>query len=337
MSEIISVIIPCYNQGRFLAQAIDSVLSQTHPSVEIIVVDDGSTDETPEIAARYGSAVTYVRQENRGLGAARNCGISLAKGSLLHFLDSDDALDSEMLGHQAATADAHPEAGAFYGVWRRMTETGEREARSRVTLLPNDQFHGLQRCNVAPPCCVTVRRRALDVAGVFETNPEIRGSEDWDLWLRISAAGFGFVFAPESVAFYRSHSEAMSRDHEKMWLSGRAALTRSMTYHGDCHRCRMAVAAGLRALQHYCYHRAVKPALSGEWHGGRRAAAARRLAHYLRHHPKSAGIVARAAIVGLARVTTALPKRLIPRGSYASISEPDEIATPGRAVKGTRI
>ena len=86
----ISVIIPCYNSGTHLAQAIDSVLAQTCPASEIIVVDDGSTDDSPAIMARYGDRIRVVRQANAGLPAARNAGIQAATGEWLAFLDADD-------------------------------------------------------------------------------------------------------------------------------------------------------------------------------------------------------------------------------------------------------
>src|SRR5262249_54531372 len=88
----VDVIIPCYNQGRFLAQAVASVLAQTYPHVGAVVVDDGSTDDTPEVAARYGHRIRYVRKPNAGLGAARNSGLLEASADFVLFMDSDDFL-----------------------------------------------------------------------------------------------------------------------------------------------------------------------------------------------------------------------------------------------------
>src|SRR5215212_9690625 len=88
---LVSVVIPCYNQAHFLSEAIESVLAQTHPNFEIIVVDDGSTDNTSEVAARY-PGVRHIRQDNQGLAAARNTGLRESKGTCLVFLDADDRL-----------------------------------------------------------------------------------------------------------------------------------------------------------------------------------------------------------------------------------------------------
>ena len=98
----VDVIIPCYNQGRFLTTAVDSVLAQSYPHVGVIVVDDGSTDDTPAVAARYGDRIRYLRKENAGLSAARNTGLLVARGEWVLFLDSDDTLPREMVAQHMA-------------------------------------------------------------------------------------------------------------------------------------------------------------------------------------------------------------------------------------------
>src|ERR671912_965329 len=105
---LVSVVIPCYNQAHFLGEAIESVLSQTYPHFEIVVVDDGSTDNTQEVAARY-PGVRYIRQENQGLAGARNAGIRRSNGSYLVFLDADDRLLPEALEVGLEHLNAHPE------------------------------------------------------------------------------------------------------------------------------------------------------------------------------------------------------------------------------------
>ena len=98
--QLVSVIIPTYNSGTYVTETIDSVLNQTYPHREIIVVDDGSTDDTPEQVRRYGSAISYIRQSNSGVGAARNTGLRAASGHYLAFLDSDDLWLPEKLAVQ---------------------------------------------------------------------------------------------------------------------------------------------------------------------------------------------------------------------------------------------
>ena len=111
---LVSVIIPCYNQGHFLGEAIRSTLDQTYPRVEIIVVDDGSDDRTPEVARSY-SGVRYVRQDNQGVSAARNAGFTLSRGEYVVFLDSDDRLRPEAIAANLAILDRERDAALCFG------------------------------------------------------------------------------------------------------------------------------------------------------------------------------------------------------------------------------
>src|SRR5918993_3371746 len=106
---LVTVVIPCYNQAHFLGEAIESVLSQSYPNFEVVVVDDGSTDDTSEVASRYPQKVRLIRQENRGLAGARNTGIGHARGEYLVFLDADDRLLPEALEAGGRELEAHPE------------------------------------------------------------------------------------------------------------------------------------------------------------------------------------------------------------------------------------
>jgi len=123
--KTISVIIPAYNHARYLAEAIDSVLAQTYAPLEIIVVDDGSTDGTPAVAASYGDRIRYIRQENAGVGAARNNGIAAARGEYLAFLDSDDIWLPEKLEREIALFDADPQLGFVHCGVEKFDESGQ--------------------------------------------------------------------------------------------------------------------------------------------------------------------------------------------------------------------
>ena len=110
----VSVIIPAYNQAKFLAVAIDSCLEQTYRDIEVIVVEDGSTDETRDVAARFGDRISYIHQENTGLAGARNRGIGESKGEYLCFLDSDDFFHPQKIQRQVELIEADPQLGFVY-------------------------------------------------------------------------------------------------------------------------------------------------------------------------------------------------------------------------------
>src|SRR5437867_2556724 len=114
MPPCVSVVIPVYNGERYLADAIQSVLDQTYENFEVIVVDDGSTDESAAVAKRFGEAIRYVHQANGGVSKARNTGIAEARGVYLAFLDQDDLWLPDKLSVQVAYLDSHPEVGAVY-------------------------------------------------------------------------------------------------------------------------------------------------------------------------------------------------------------------------------
>ena len=126
---LVSVVIPCYNQAHFLGEAIESVASQTYEAIETIVVDDGSTDDTAEVASSH--AVRCVRQQNQGVAEARNGGMRAARGDVLLFLDSDDWLLGDAIEKLAAAAADHPEAALFHGSCRFVDQGGALNPRER--------------------------------------------------------------------------------------------------------------------------------------------------------------------------------------------------------------
>ncbi len=179
-----SVIIPTFNRAWTLGAAIDSVLAQSHDDFELIVVDDGSTDTTPDLLAAYGEKIRWLHQKNRGVSAARNAGIRVSRGSLITFLDSDDRWLPEKLAIQAAFLNAHPDV--------KICQTEEIWIRNGVRVNPKKKHakpsgdifqRSLSLCLVSPSA-VMLRRELFDEVGLFdETLP---ACEDYDLWLRIS-------------------------------------------------------------------------------------------------------------------------------------------------------
>lgn len=180
----ISVIIPTYNRREFLARAIDSVLDQSWQDFELIVVDDGSTDDTARSVAGYGGRVRYLYQENRGPAAARNTGVRAAEGELIAFLDSDDRFAPEKLAVQQAAMAARPEYLISHTdeIWYRR---GELLHQKKKHFRPNGFIFGecLKLC-VVGMSTVMLRREFFAKVGYFDE--ELPCCEDYDLWLRAS-------------------------------------------------------------------------------------------------------------------------------------------------------
>jgi GT2 family glycosyltransferase len=255
-----SIVIPSYNHGRFLEQAITSALGQTLQPTEVIVVDDGSTDGTADVAAAYAGRITYLRQENAGLSAARNAGISVAHAPLLQFLDSDDALYPGALEAAWSSAKELPGLAVFLGGWDEMDAGGATMTSVAPPPLPLDTFHGLfDAMLLGPPCRYVVRRSALDLVGGFDV--ELRACEDWDMWLRMAAAGLGFRSLPHTHARYRNHPASMSKDIALMWMSGLRVLDRASKRHGPCPQCRRSMRLGIATWRDWCYGSMLAPQL----------------------------------------------------------------------------
>jgi glycosyltransferase involved in cell wall biosynthesis len=210
----VSVIIPAYNAARYITDAIESVLGQSYPPSEVIVVDDGSTDETVEIVRRYGDRIILLQQCNRGPAAARNAGIGRASGEFIAFLDADDVWTSRNLELQVGMLTEHPEYVLTYGHVRRFTGSPSPEIY-RATPCNNSWPQGdvsvaLIRDTIWATCAAVVRRRVLTRTGGFDE--ALRIGEDYDLWLRIAAVGpVGYV--PYYVAAVRLHPESATRSH----------------------------------------------------------------------------------------------------------------------------
>lgn len=215
MPPRVSVIIPTYNRSRYIAEAIRSVQAQTHRDVEIIVADDGSTDNTRDIVSQFGQGVTYLQLPHRGQAAAtRNAGLRAAEGEYVAFLDSDDLFLPGKLALQLAVLEQHPEAGLAYSNGYFFRDDPQVPIGRTLDGLPTptgDALADLLRGNFLTSPVVLVRADCLDVVGLFDERPEFFAVEDYDLWLRI-AAHFPFVYAPGDVAAIRRHKQSISRD-----------------------------------------------------------------------------------------------------------------------------
>jgi glycosyltransferase involved in cell wall biosynthesis len=182
----VSVIIATYNRAHVVGDAVESVFRQTHPALEVIVVDDGSTDATPSTLARFGDRIRVLRQENRGVAAARNAGIAASSGDYVLFLDSDDVLAPPCIERELARYAADPSLGLvfvdaeFFDDDGRLVRVANRGPEGRVAA----DLVRLEQDIVSTTSGVMVPRRVIEDVGVFDER--LRVSEDWDLCFRIA-------------------------------------------------------------------------------------------------------------------------------------------------------
>jgi glycosyltransferase involved in cell wall biosynthesis len=210
----ISVILPCFNTAHYLAEAVQSVLAQTRPADEIIVIDDGSTDNTAQVAAAFTPRVQYIYQPNAGLSAARNTGIKIATGQYIGFLDADDLWHPDFLAMLTDLLEHHADWGAVYSGNLFIDARGKLLSQSVHKVIAAERLHdALVDDLFFPPCAVLVRKTALDAVGSFDES--LRACEDWDMWLRISAK-YPFGSTPQTLALYRRHGSNMTGDMVRM-------------------------------------------------------------------------------------------------------------------------
>ncbi len=209
---LVSVVIPCYNSSRYLAEAIESVLLQTYPRIEIIVVDDGSTDETARIARSY--PVHYIYQVNRGLSAARNTGILHCEGEYVLFLDHDDRLLPRAVETGVKLLEEHPECALAVGEHRYIGADGKAIGYSNKHAAGRDHYLMLLEHNfIETPCSALHRRSGIALTGGFDES--LKAAEDLEFYLR-TARQSTWVAHEAPVAEYRLHDSSMSRDAERM-------------------------------------------------------------------------------------------------------------------------
>ncbi len=215
----LSVIIPSYNRAVFLPEAIESVLSQTYPVFEIIVVDDGSTDETKACCDRYPT-VQYIYQSNQGVSAARNTGMRVSKGEYLLFFDSDDRLLPKAVEIGVNCINAHPEVGFVFGnyIFQSINPDGSYKTEEIYDNQPEvaDYATILAAEHKIQCACIIFRRVAIESVGGFD--PNLAAMEDINLFLRV-AREFPIYFHNQIVFEYRYHGSNLSTKSAEMLIS----------------------------------------------------------------------------------------------------------------------
>lgn len=217
-----SVILPAYNQSAYLRDAIESVLAQSCPDFELIIVDDGSTDNTRDVVESYkDSRIQYIYQENRGLSGARNTGIRRSNGMYLTYLDADDLFTPQKLKVLGDALDKDQSLGFVAGQAIPIDEVG-RIIGQLFDSPPPQESHGWLLGNPLHVGSVLVRREWQEQAGFFDER--LRSYEDWDMWLRLARLGCRFGWVAEPVSLYRFHPKQMTRNSQQMTQATFAVL-----------------------------------------------------------------------------------------------------------------
>ncbi|MCK6538988.1 MAG: glycosyltransferase [Anaerolineales bacterium] len=220
-NPLVSVVIPNYNHARFLGDAIRSVLNQDYRNFEVIVVDDGSTDNSGEVAAVFGDSIRYIYQTNAGLSAARNTGIRAAKGSLIGVLDADDMYEPMFLDTLVNALESDPDADGVYCGYQFVDETNNLLPQIENRPVTSDRlYEALLDGNFLVPESMFLRRYVYDEAGLFDES--LRACEDWDVWLR-AAKKYRIIHAPRILTRHRILAGSMSTDPLRM-LTNRLAV-----------------------------------------------------------------------------------------------------------------
>lgn len=224
---VISIVLPTYNQGHFLAQALDSIFQQTFRNFELIVVNDGSTDNTVDILRAYSSRYSFqvIHQDNRGLPVALNTGFARSRGKYWTWTSSDNILRPSMLEILHAELNRDPSVGVVYADWSFIDEQGKVLGRFHTLEFDRD----ILLCFNFVHCCFLFRRECFETVGGYE--PRFIYSEDWEFWIRVSRC-FRMKRVPLDLYLYRVHRTSMTteviegRAHRAMPYSQFAAYLR---------------------------------------------------------------------------------------------------------------
>jgi GT2 family glycosyltransferase len=224
---LVSIVVPCYRQDRFLPDAIRSALGQVGVPVEVIVINDGSDDDTDAVAGRFADRIRYCRQPNQGLSAARNRGLAMATGTYVLCLDADDALDPRAAGWLVTAAAGREDVLCVMGYVH--FDASQPVAAGRADGLPprdGPLEARLLLSNLGPPHAFLSPRRLLLATGGFD--PTLRACEDWDAWIKLIFAGATVVPVHEVGAHYRQHPHSMSRNAAEMARARVQVLRRTL-------------------------------------------------------------------------------------------------------------
>ena len=276
----VSVVVPCFNQAHFLGEAIESVLRQSHPGAEVTVVDDGSADNSHEVAGRY-PGVRRLRQPHRGVAAARNLGLAESTGDLVVFLDADDRLLPEALEVGVESLLARPQVAFVAGASRDIGGDGGVTREGGQPLVTQDHFlHLLEGCYIWSGSSIVYRREAVEAVGGFDER--LGAGDDYDLYLRL-AHGYPIYCHGRVVTEYRRHGTNTTRDPGVVLASQLRVLEAQRPRLRD----RREAAARRRGIRNTraVHGAALAERVSSDWRGRRRRRALKGVATLARHDP----------------------------------------------------
>ena len=213
-NPLVTVIIPTFNCEEYICEAIDSVLAQRYSEIEILVIDDGSIDNTKEVINSYieKKQIKYIFQENKGLAGARNTGLRQARGKYLQFLDSDDIIDDNKIAKQVKFLEENEEIFAVYSDTNYFRNTKDKiiENYRKFEEISGDILNKMIAGNFIPVNAVLLRK----IDNRFDEDLTVL--EDWDFWLRLCLEGKMFSYMKEKLNWVRLHNSNMSSDKQKM-------------------------------------------------------------------------------------------------------------------------
>jgi len=224
---LVSVVVPAYNVAWCVSRAVDSVLAQTLGNFELIVVNDGSTDDTRKVLSAYGDSIRVIDQANRGMSAARNAAIGSSRGRLVAFLDADDYWLPEKLARQADFLQRRPEIGFCSTAARVVNPKGELLTVWRCPQRSVDMLETLfaENAAIAGGCsAVVVRRELLDRVGPFDET--LRGFEDPDLWIRLAAVS-RYACIDDALVVILRREQSVSRNLHEMRKAALASMRKN--------------------------------------------------------------------------------------------------------------
>jgi len=232
MKPLVSVVIPTYNGASYIREAVDSALAQKYQPLEVIVVDDGSTDNTEDVLKPVMGRIRYIKKANGGPAGARNAGIKEAKGEFIAFLDGDDVWEPHKLTWQMPAFE-NANVGLAYANVSVMDEGGNPlEHTIRLAKSEGLVFEDLFRKNFIPTSTVVARKSCIEKAGYFDENRELISVEDYDLWLKI-AANHRVRRVDMVLAKYRRHPHNISTDLARSYFGEKKVLENALKTFGD--------------------------------------------------------------------------------------------------------